>query len=108
MARSLSSSACNAINLRAVRVHLQVDDGYASDEIMLRQPLSILTFTNTTRLMQNVPCPYVVAFDDNRQKVGSNVYKFPYRLQRYVGCAGGPGDLFSVRSSVSLPWSPMH
>ena len=86
----------------------QVDDGYASDEIMLHQPLSILTFTNTTRLMQNVPCPFVNTPADttSRQKVGSNMYKFPYRPQKYVGCAGGPGDLFVVCPSASFPGHP--
>ena len=65
---------------------------------MLHEVLSILTFSNTTRLMQNVPCPYVVTPSDttNRQKIGSNIYKFPYRPQKYVHCTGGPGDLFVV------------
>lgn len=79
---------------------MQVDDGYPSDQAMLQEPLSILTFTNTTRLMQNVPCPYVWTMPNDvsgRQKVGSNIYKFPYRSQKYINCSGGPGDLFVVR-----------
>ena len=88
---------------------MQVDDGYPSDQAMLQEPLSILTFTNTTRLMQNVPCPYVWTPPDvtGRQKVGSNIYKFPYRSQQYIGCGGGPGDLFVVGLYTSTPLSPM-
>ena len=77
---------------------MQGDDGYPNDQILLHEALAVLTFTNDTRLMQNIPCAYVWTPSDtsNRQKIGSNIYKFPYRPQKFVGCAGGPGDLFAV------------
>ena len=89
-------------------VWMQTDEGYPSDQAMLQEPLSILTFTNTTRLMQNVPCPYVWTKPNDvsgRQKVGSNIYKFPYRSQKIMGCGGGPGDLFVVRPYTLMPTS---
>jgi len=77
---------------------LQVDDGYPSDRILLREIINVITFLSDTLLVKNQPCPdlYTPVSLDHRKKLAHNVYQFAYQS----GCAGAPGDLFVVRPCV--------
>ena len=77
---------------------LQVDDGYPSDRILLREIINVITFLSDTLLVKNQPCPdlYTPVSLDHRKKLAHNVYQFAYQ----PGCASAPGDLFVVRPCV--------
>ena len=78
-----------------MRSATQVDDGYPSDRILLRERISVITFLSDTLLVKNQPCPDLATPDglDHRQKLAHNIYQFAY----LPGCAGAPRDLFVVR-----------
>ena len=78
---------------------MQVDDGYPSDRIMLKENLNSWTFTNDTLLVRNDPCPSITTPEnlDHRAKISSNQYRFPFTYSDWTGCASEPGDLLVVR-----------
>ena len=73
----------------------QVDDGYPSDRILLKEAIGVITYLNDTRLVKNQPCPDLPtpAGLEHRRKLSDKVYEFEYM----PGCNGAPGDLFVVR-----------
>ena len=81
---------------------MQVDDGYPSDRIMLKEHLNSWTFTNDTLLVRNDPCPSITTPEnlDHRAKIGSNQYRFPFTYSDWTGCASEPGDLLVVRPTL--------
>ena len=69
---------------------------------MLKEDLNSWTFTNDTLLVRNDPCPSITTPEglDNRTKIGSNQYRFPFTYSDWVGCVSEPGDLLVVRPTL--------
>ena len=69
---------------------------------MLKEDLNSWTFTNDTLLVRNDPCPSITTPEglDNRTKIGSNQYRFPFTYSDWVGCVSEPGDLLVVRLAL--------
>ena len=92
----------------AVQPATQVDDGYPSDRILLKEALGVITYLSDSRLVKNQPCPDLPTPGglEHRRKLSDKVYQFEYG----AGCNGAPGDLFVVRlllhcASMSLACS---
>ena len=82
-----------------MRSVVQVDDGYPSDRILLKERISVIAYLNDTLLVKNQPCPDLATPGglEHRRKLAPNTYQFAY----LPGCAGAAGDLFVVRLPIS-------